>query len=260
MIAVAMLCVLLLGTAGAGKSTMVSALSKLLAEIGESHLAVNLDPGAEYLPYKPDYDIREHFTVRSIMKEEGLGPNSAQVRAVERIAETADELLAPLWSSGAGVTLIDTPGQLEIFAFREAGPRLVSYLQENARVAGAFLIDAALPSTLAETVLTLALAKAVELRLEAPMVAVLNKVDVLPDDRRVLLKRMVEEMDESEAMEAVQSDSGGVIAEMAAEIAGVLVKYRAASRVALASAVTGEGLREVYDLLNEAFCVCGDTT
>ena len=260
MLAVGMLCVLLLGTAGAGKSTMVSALSKLLGEVGEQHLAANLDPGAEYIPYKPDYDVREHFTVRSIMSEEGLGPNSAQVRAVERIAEQADELLKPLWSSGAEVVLVDTPGQLEIFAFREAGPRLVSYLQEKARVAGVFLIDAALPSTLAETVLTLTLAKAVELRLEAPMVAVLNKVDVLPEGRRALLKRMVEEMSVDEAVEAVYSDSSGLVAEMAAEIAGILVKYRTASRVALASAISGEGLKEVYDLLNEIFCVCGDTT
>ena len=72
-----------LGTAGSGKSTTVKALSDYLREEKITHVKVNLDPGAEYLPYAPEYDVRKTVTVRELMLNRGLGPNSGQIEALK---------------------------------------------------------------------------------------------------------------------------------------------------------------------------------
>jgi Conserved hypothetical ATP binding protein. len=37
---------------------------------------VNLDPGAEFLPYEPDFDIREILSLSEVMSEYSLGPTA----------------------------------------------------------------------------------------------------------------------------------------------------------------------------------------
>jgi hypothetical protein len=76
-----------------------------------------LDPGVESLPYKPDFDIRQFFTVESIMKEERLGPNGALVRALERMVEIKGEIKEKVEGIKADFRLVDLPGQLEPFIF-----------------------------------------------------------------------------------------------------------------------------------------------
>jgi len=48
----------LIGPAGSGKSTLASAFSDWLLDQGFDVALVNLDPGAEWLPYRPDVDAR----------------------------------------------------------------------------------------------------------------------------------------------------------------------------------------------------------
>ena len=67
------------GPAGAGKSTLVASLQEWLTLQRFEGLALNLDPGAETLPYSAAIDVRERFTLRDVMAEYGLGPNGAQV-------------------------------------------------------------------------------------------------------------------------------------------------------------------------------------
>ncbi|MCA1818930.1 MAG: ATP/GTP-binding protein, partial [Halobacteriales archaeon] len=61
------------GTAGAGKSTLVAAYDRWAKQHGISTVVVNLDPGAEKLPYTPDVDIRDWVKIKEIMEEHGLG-------------------------------------------------------------------------------------------------------------------------------------------------------------------------------------------
>ena len=109
------------GTAGAGKSTLVAAYDRWCKQHGISTLLVNLDPGAEALPYEPEVDIREKLNLQDIMEEHGLGPNGAQVAAADLIALDLTDLQEEINSYRADQVLIDTPGQVELFVFRQAG-------------------------------------------------------------------------------------------------------------------------------------------
>ncbi len=65
------------GTAGSGKSTMVQAYKEWLDHNGIDSIIVNLDPGADSLPYEADIDIREWIDLGGVMDEYALGPNGA---------------------------------------------------------------------------------------------------------------------------------------------------------------------------------------
>ncbi|MEM2533943.1 MAG: ATP/GTP-binding protein, partial [Candidatus Nezhaarchaeales archaeon] len=121
-----------LGTAGCGKSLLTHSFgewikSNLNLDVGY----VNLDPGCEYTPYEPDFDIRSIFTISDLMMKEGLGPNGAMIRASQLMEERFQEIAKAIVSINAksAYTLIDTPGQMEIFVFRPTGPLVISRLR-----------------------------------------------------------------------------------------------------------------------------------
>ena len=62
--------VYIMGFAGAGKSTLAKEFSEFLRDLGYRVVIANLDPGAETLPYKPDYDVRSIVRLADIMRRE----------------------------------------------------------------------------------------------------------------------------------------------------------------------------------------------
>ncbi len=87
--------VIFLGTAGSGKTSLCNAYGDWLKTDRDQNVKfINLDPGAvEYLPYAPDFDIRNYFTVPKIMKRENLGPNGAIIRANELMLEKSATII-----------------------------------------------------------------------------------------------------------------------------------------------------------------------
>ncbi|MEM3342374.1 MAG: ATP/GTP-binding protein, partial [Thermoplasmata archaeon] len=61
------ICLFFVGTAGSGKSTLVASFSRWMKDNSYDAVSVNLDPGAESIPYIHDFDIREKINLRTIM-------------------------------------------------------------------------------------------------------------------------------------------------------------------------------------------------
>ncbi len=95
--------ILILGPAGSGKSLITKELGDYL-EMNYSTRRVNLDPGVVKLPYDPDFDVRENFTLEQIMEEMDLGPNGATLEAIDRMAD----IVFPKFDDD--FVLLDTPG------------------------------------------------------------------------------------------------------------------------------------------------------
>ncbi|MCJ7696924.1 MAG: ATP/GTP-binding protein, partial [Thermoplasmata archaeon] len=110
-----------IGTAGSGKSTLTASMQQWCKERGLDAIIVNLDPGAENLPYEPDVDIRDWISLREVMDTNKLGPNGAQIACADMIALNTTDVKESINSFKADYILVDTPGQLELFVFREAG-------------------------------------------------------------------------------------------------------------------------------------------
>ncbi len=168
------------GTAGSGKSLLTGALKNWYVNRGEDAIAVNLDPGVVDLPYDPDVDIRDKIQLQDVMQEYGLGPNGALILAADLVATKLAELQEEIESHRAENVIIDTPGQTELFAFRESGEFIVRELRADSKLL-LFLVDPLLAST-PSNFLTLALLSAsVGLRLSIPKITVLTKRDIARD-------------------------------------------------------------------------------
>jgi len=173
------------GTAGSGKSALTSSLIGWLNERGNYAVGVNLDPGALTLPYEPDVDVRNYIDIMSLMKEMGLGPNGALILASDLLASRLKEVQEELESLNPDYAIFDTPGQLELFSFRESGPYIARRLVADEK-AVVFLFDGPVVSSPRNFVSIALLSASVQLRLGLPQVAVLSKSDLVEDVERIL--------------------------------------------------------------------------
>ncbi|MDR3074950.1 MAG: ATP/GTP-binding protein [Candidatus Methanoplasma sp.] len=176
-----------IGTAGSGKSTMVGAFKRWLDENGVDAITVNLDPGTDKLAYKADIDIREWISLGEVMDEYSLGPNGAQIVAADLMAMNIHKLTSVLSGYKTKYALIDTPGQLELFAFRESSNLIVNALGKDKSMI-AYLSDPMLCRRPNGFVSSMMLSALVQFRLQLPMINLLSKTDALTeeDSRRMI--------------------------------------------------------------------------
>ncbi len=168
------------GTAGSGKSLLTGALKDWYVNRGEDAIAVNLDPGVVDLPYEPDVDVRESVQLQDVMEEYGLGPNGALILAADMVATKLGRLQEQIESYNAENVIIDTPGQTELFAYRESGEFIVSELKADSKLL-LFLVDPLLASTPSNFLSLALLSASVGLRLNIPKITVLTKRDIARD-------------------------------------------------------------------------------
>jgi len=172
--------IFILGTAGSGKSELTHVFTRWLEMQGENALAVNLDPGAITIPYSANVDVRDYIKVEALMEEYGLGPNGGLMLASEFMVELIDQLSSDIDDFGPDVAVIDTPGQLEMFAFRDVGAQIAEEISDEGKGI-IYLFDSALCRDPLNYVMNMFLASAINSRFMLPQISVLSKADVLGD-------------------------------------------------------------------------------
>lgn len=173
--------VFIVGTAGSGKSLLTSTFSEWLKLAKQDVAIMNLDPGVVTLPYTPDLDVRDYVNIEHLMEEYRLGPNGALVMAADLIAEQSDVLGREVEDLDADLVLVDTPGQMELFAFRASGPYIAGELTKRQK-AIVYLFDSVFSLDPANYVSNLFLSAAVYNRFFLPQAHVLSKCDLLPPE------------------------------------------------------------------------------
>jgi GPN-loop GTPase len=170
------------GTAGAGKTSITLAFAEWMRSAGYDVTIVNLDPGSETEGDGTDVDIREWVRLADVQDEYGLGPNGAQVAAADMIALKIFDVKQAVQELKADYVLVDTPGQIELFAFREASKAIVDALSGDRSVL-AYLFDPSLSRTPSGFVSLVMLSATLEFRFRLPMVNVLAKSDALTPEQ-----------------------------------------------------------------------------
>jgi len=165
------------GTAGSGKSLLTSALKNWYINRGEDAIAVNLDPGVVNLPYEPEVDVRETIDLQDIMTKYSLGPNGALILAADMVATSMAKIQEDIDSFNAEYVIVDTPGQMELFAYRESGAYIVQQMNADSKVL-LFLLDPLLANTPVNFLSLALLSASVGLRLKLPKISVLTKRDL----------------------------------------------------------------------------------
>lgn len=246
-----------IGTAGAGKSTMVAAYDRWAKQHGISTILVNMDPGAEKLPYTPDVDIRDWVKISEIMEENGLGPNGAQIAAADMIALNLGEVQTELESFRGDQVLIDTPGQLELFVFRQSGKHIVSSLNPGHSVI-AYLLDPFLARTPTGFTSQLLLGATTMFRFQEPMLFLLSKADRIDPESIETIKAWAAD---PEALEGdVLGESPGMASEFAANISRLLGGLSVAANLVAVSSTEGTGMDDLYRLVQGAVGESEDAT
>jgi len=175
------------GTAGSGKSLLTSRLLQWYEDRKSFPISINLDPGVVSLPYEPDVDVRDYIDINTLMEKYNLGPNGSLVMASDMIATRLNEIQDEVNNLNPDYILIDTPGQIELFAFRASGPYFVSNLQSDNKV-NLFIYDGMLVSSPINFVSIALLASSVKLRLKIAQVNILTKRDLIVDKLRNILE------------------------------------------------------------------------
>lgn len=84
-------CVLIVGMAGSGKTTLMHRLNQ-----EDRTYCVNLDPAVLDVPYDVDIDIRDTVNYKSVMKFHKLGPNGAIMTSLNLFSTKFDQVITLL--------------------------------------------------------------------------------------------------------------------------------------------------------------------
>ncbi len=177
-----MFIVFVIGTAGAGKSLLTAAFGEWLKMSKQDVSIVNLDPGVLTLPYSPDVDVRNYVDVENLMEEYHLGPNGALVMASDLVADRIEEISREIEELQSDIVLVDTSGQMELFAFRASGPYITSELTKENK-AMVYLFDSVFSVNPLNYVSNLFLSAAVYNRFLLPQIHLVSKCDLLPKEQ-----------------------------------------------------------------------------
>ncbi|ABX11942.1 MAG: GTPase [Nitrosopumilus sp.] len=175
------------GTAGSGKSLLSSKLYDYYTKNGAFTAVLNLDPGVENLPYSCDVDVRDFVDIVSIMQQYDLGPNGALVMAADLIASKIDDIQNEVNRVNPDYLIVDTPGQIELFAYRSSGRFLIDNISSEEKTS-VFLFDGALITTPVNFVSIALLATSIRLRLNLPTINVLTKTDLIGANLKNILQ------------------------------------------------------------------------
>lgn len=175
------------GTAGSGKSMLTSKILEYYQKNGVFASVLNLDPGVESLPYRPDVDVRDYVDIVQIMKQYDLGPNGSMIMANDLIASKIDDIQNEIHGVNPDYLIVDTPGQIELFAYRASGPFFIQNIDAGEKT-NIFLYDGTMIVSPSNFISISLLATSIKLRLGLPTINVMTKTDLIPDKIDQVLK------------------------------------------------------------------------
>jgi hypothetical protein len=231
---------------------MVAAMANWLEQRDIPFQLVNLDPGADLIPYEPDVDVRDWMTLADIMEEYELGPNGGQIVAADMLALYSTRIREQLDLKSGKYIIFDTPGQFELFTFREASRELVSSLVPNSFIV--YLVDpfnARTPSGFISQIMLSSLAR---MRFMIPSLEVLSKSDIIEQKMMDDIKRWQEYpehlqddiLDESKERPSMSN-------ELSVGLARTIDEMGLISRLFPVSSANADGIQRVYETVQLSF-------
>jgi GTPase SAR1 family protein len=239
-----------IGTAGSGKSQLTSAFVERMRGEKQKVATLNLDPGVASLPYSPDIDIRDYITIEAVMEEYNLGPNGALLMAADLIAGEIERLKDNIQEMEPDMLIVDTPGQMELFAFRVSGPYIAQTISDDPK-AIVYLFDSVFSSNPLNYVSNMLLSAAVHTRFLLPQFHVLSKCDLLSEAD---LESVIEWSETPQALElAINEKLEGTKRLLSQRMTEVIHDLDLSFPLIPVSAKTNEGLIELNAELERVF-------
>ena len=205
------------------------------------------------MPYIPDIDVRDYLVLEEVMIKYGLGPNGAMILASDLMVNHLDDLKYEIDEYNPDWVLVDTAGQLELFAFRETGPLIASSLGFGSiQRAVSFLFDSNLTLRPNGFISTLLLAASVQFRFRAiPQINILSKIDLLDDDQ---IDMIVNWSQDFQALaESTNEREKGLIRELSMSLSEVFTQMGSTAELIPCTTREENGLDLLFGYLQRIF-------
>lgn len=237
------------GTAGSGKTTLTNEFKNWMTREGFQAVTVNLDPGVSNLPYNPDIDVRDWISINDIMDQYELGPNGAQIVSADMLAVNALEIKEVMNTYECHYFLIDTPGQIELFTFRESSRETVRMFDlENSMIA--FLFDPVVTKTPSGFLSMNLLAAITHYRMSIPYYPILSKSDLLTERELENIKKWAQN---SLDLENAIRDTANPESMLGAELVRGLEQVSLKESIQPVSSFEQTGLEDLYSEVQTVF-------
>ncbi|MBY8984516.1 MAG: ATP/GTP-binding protein [Candidatus Lokiarchaeota archaeon] len=245
----------IIGTAGSGKSTLTGELKEYIVnrDSKTSVITMNLDPGVKTIPYVPDIDIRDYIILEEVMEKYELGPNGGMILASDLMVNYLDDLKDEIDEYNPDWIIVDTAGQLELFAFRETGPLIASALGfGDVQRAVCFLFDSNFVLRPNGFISTLLLAASVQFRFRnISQLNILSKVDIIDEDQ---IEMVVNWSQDFKALEdSTNVREKGLIRELSMLLSEVFIQMGSTSELVPCSVKEDNGLNMLFGHLQRVF-------
>ena len=173
--------VMVLGPAGAGKSTFCNSIISYMQTVGRRAHIVNLDPAAEPSKYEFTIDIRDLISLEDVMEEMSLGPNGALVYCFEYLLRNLDWLDEEIGDYNDEYLIFDCPGQIELYTHIPVLPNIVRHLQQqlNFNLCATYLLEAPFVIDTSKFFSGALSAMSAMILLELPHINILSKIDLV---------------------------------------------------------------------------------
>ena len=243
----------ILGPAGSGKSFITGSLAHWMSSMDLDVATLNLDPAVRRLSYSPDIDIRDFVNIDNLIDEVQLGPNGALIAAMDHAVAVISELMDEVHMVGPEMLLVDTPGQMEIFAYRSSGQILTEVISQDRTPGSIFLIDPTLATTPSNYISLILLSLSIAYRLNLPLQNVISKADLLQEEHRNTIDSWVE--DPFKLEQDLFLEKAGPMADLGSSLLTVLREKGVLGEIPFVSADTNENMDVVLGMLQRMWAI-----
>ena len=236
---------IVIGMAGSGKTSLMQRINAYQHTKGEVPYIVNLDPAVGKLPYEANIDIQDTVNYKEVMKEYNLGPNGGILTAANLFATRFDQVLGLCEKRAADIdhVFVDTPGQIEIFTWSASGAIVTESFASTFPTCVLFVVDTPRAQNPQAFMSNMLQAVSILYKTRLPMVVVFNKIDVVRHEQ------MLEWMDDFEKFHQVVDQDKSFASDLSRSLSLVLDEFYKTLRRAGVSAMSGEGMEELFDAI-----------
>jgi hypothetical protein len=184
------------------------------------------------------------------MNEYSLGPNGAQIVCSDMIALNTKEVVSTVDTFKSDYLLIDTPGQMELFAFRQSSSVVVEALG-TADSFLVFLSDPQLSKTPSGFVSNLMLCAVTHFRFMIPFLNVLSKADMLNEEETE--KVLGWSRDPYSLYDALGQEQGTPQTVLSIELFKAMENIGMYRELVPVSSETPSGMEDIYNAIQQVF-------
>ncbi|KWU45417.1 XPA-binding protein 1 [Rhodotorula sp. JG-1b] len=246
-----------IGMAGSGKTTFMQRVNSYLHSQNQPPYVLNLDPAVIHLPFEANIDIRDTVDYAEVMKQYNLGPNGGIMTALNLFTTKFDQVLGHVEKRANEVdyVLLDTPGQIEIFTWSASGSIITDALASALPTVVVYIIDTPRTTAPATFMSNMLYACSILYKTRLPFLLVFNKTDVQSHEFALEWMRDFEAFQDAlleRRKTHGEEDGPAYMDSLMNSMSLVLDEFYKHLRAVGVSAMTGEGMEELFDAVREA--------